>query len=64
MEPRFRFPFNANSQSGFTTPLRLLAPTAAFWMGAAQPQEAATRQARKVTELSFRDLPRLPVESQ
>ena len=60
MEPRFRLPFNASSQSGFITPLRLLlATTAAFWMGAAQPHEAATRQ---VTELRFRDFFRLPVE--
>ena len=63
MEPRFRLPFNASSQSGFITPLRLLlATTAAFWMGAAQPQEAATREARQVTELRFRDFFRLPVE--
>ena len=62
MKPRFRLPFNANRQSGFTTPLRLLlATTAAFWMGAAQPQEVATRVARQVTELRFRDFFRFPV---
>ena len=56
MKPRFRLPFNASRQSGFTTPLRLLlATTAAFWMGAAQPQEVATRVARQMTELRFRD---------
>ena len=62
MNPSFRLPFAANCQSGFTTPLRLLlATTAAFWMGAAQPQEVATRVARQVTELRFRDFFRLPV---
>ena len=62
MKPRFRLPFNASRQSGFTTPLRLLlATTAAFWMGAAQPQEVATRVARQVTELRFRNFFRLPV---
>ena len=62
MTPRFRLPFAANRQSGFTTPLRLLlATTAAFWMGAAQPQEATTRVVRQVTELRFRDFFRLPV---
>lgn len=62
MKTRFRLPFNASRQSGFTTPLRLLlATTAAFWMGAAQPQEVATRVARQVTELRFRDFFRLPV---
>ena len=62
MKPRFRLPFNASRQSGFTTPLRLLlATTAAFWMGAAQPQEVATRVARQMTELRFRDFFRLPV---
>jgi hypothetical protein len=63
MKPRFRLPFNANRHGGFTTPLRLLlATTAAFWMGAAQPQEVATRVARHVTELRFRDFFRLPLE--
>ena len=33
-----------------------------FRMGAAQPQEAATRQARQVTVVRFRDFFRLPVE--
>jgi hypothetical protein len=62
MRPRFRLPSSASRQSGFTTPLRLLlATTAAFWMGAAQPQEVATRVARQVTELRFRDFFRLPV---
>ena len=62
MTPRFRLPFTASPQSGFTTPLRLLlATTAAFWMGAAQPQEVATRVARQVTELRFRDFFRPPV---
>lgn len=62
MKSRVRLPFNANRHSGFTTPLRLLlATTAAFWMGAAQPQEVATRVARQVTELRFRDFVRLPV---
>ncbi len=62
MKSRVRLPFNANRHSGFTTPLRLLlATTAAFWMGAAQPQEVATRVARQVTELRFRDFFRLPV---
>ncbi len=62
MKTRFRLPFNASRQSGFTTPLRLLlATTAAFWVGAAQPQEVATRVARQVTDLRFRDFFRLPV---
>ena len=62
MKPHFRLPFVASRQSGFTTPLRLLlATTAAFWMGAAQPQEVSTRVARQVTELRFRDFFRLPV---
>ena len=62
MQPRVSLPFNTSRQSGFTTPLRLLlATTAAFWMGAAQPQEVSTRVARQVTELRFRDFFRLPV---
>ena len=62
MTPRFRLPFAASRQSEFNTPLRLLlTTTAAFWMGAAQPQEVATRVARQVTELRFRDFFRLPV---
>ena len=62
MKPHFRLPFVASRQSGFTTPLRLLlATTAAFWMGAAQPQEVSTRVARPVTELRFREFFRLPV---
>lgn len=62
MKPRFKLPFTASRHSGFTTPLRLLlATTAAFWMGAAQPQEVAMRVARQVTELRFRDFFRLPV---
>ena len=62
MKPRFLLPFNPSRQSGFTTPLRLLlATTAAFWMGAAQPNETAIRLARHATELRFRDFFRLPV---
>ena len=62
MQPRVSLPFNTSRQSGFTTPLRLLlATTAAFWMGAAQPQEVATRVTRQVTELRFREFFRLPV---
>ena len=62
MTPPFKLPLAANCQCGFTTPLRLLlATTAAFWMGAAQPQEAMTRVAHQVTELRFRDFFRLPV---
>ena len=62
MQPRVSLPFNTSRQSGFTTPLRLLlATTAAFWMGAAQPQEVSIRVARQVTELRFRDFFRLPV---
>ena len=62
MKRRFQLPFNGGCQSGLTTPLRLLlATTAAFWMGPAQPQGEATRVARQVTELRFRDFFRLPV---
>jgi hypothetical protein len=62
VKPRFRLPFTATRHNGFTTPLRLLlATTAAFWMGAAQPQEVVTRAVRQVTELRFRDFFRLPV---
>jgi len=60
----FRLPLDASRQSGFTTPLRLLlATTAAFWMGTAQPQVLTPVASRNVTELRFRDFFRTPVGS-
>jgi len=60
----FRLPLDASRQSGFTTPLRLLlATTAAFWMGTAQPQVLTPVTSRNVTELRFRDFFRTPVGS-
>ncbi len=62
MKIRFRLPFDTSRQAGFTTPLRLLlATTAAFWMGAAQPQVATLAVTRGVTELRFRDFFCVPV---
>ena len=62
MKIQFRLPFEASRTNGFTTPLRLLlATTAAFWMGAAQPQVATTKAARQVTELRFRDFFSSPI---
>ena len=62
MTMRFRLPFEASRTSGFTTPLRLLlATTAAFWMGTAQPQVNTARAARPLTELRFRDFFASPV---
>ncbi len=59
---RFRVPFSSLGRSSFTTPLRLLlATTAAFWMGAAQPQVTANVANRNATELRFRDFFRTPV---
>ena len=62
MNMRSSLPLEANCQSGLTTPLRLLlATTAAFWMGAAQPPAATAAVARNVTELRFREFFRSPV---
>jgi hypothetical protein len=62
MEIKFKVPFEASRQSAFSTPLRLvLATTAAFWMGAAQPQVAMGKVARQVTELRFRDFFNMPM---
>jgi hypothetical protein len=62
MKIQFQLPFEAGRSSGFSTPLRLLlATTAAFWMGAAQPQATTARAARSVTELRFRDFYASPV---
>ena len=62
MATTFQVPFKAGSQSGFTTPLRLLlATTAAFWMGAAQPQVATAKVPRPLTELRFREFFSLPI---
>jgi hypothetical protein len=49
-------PLDASRQSAFTTPIRLLlATTAAFWMGTAQPQVSTTSVARPYSELRFRN---------
>ncbi len=62
MTIRYRLPFDTSQQAGFTTPVRLLlATTAAFWMGAAQPLVAPGAVTRSATELRFRDFFRLPV---
>jgi len=62
MKTRFRMPFDRSRHAGFTTPLRvLLATTAAFWMGTAQPQVLTPVASRNVTELRFRDFFSLPV---
>ncbi len=62
MTLRFRLPFEGSRPSSFTTPLRLLlATTAAFWMGAAQPQAISTKVARQGTELRFRDFFSMPI---
>jgi hypothetical protein len=64
MNSPFRLPFNASRHAGFTTPLRLLlATTAAFWMGSAQPQVTTPVVSRQVTELRFRDFFRSSVGS-
>jgi hypothetical protein len=66
MKLKFRLPLGANRQSGLSTPLRLLlATTAAFWMGTAQPQViSGTKVARQVSELRFRDFFASPVGPQ
>ena len=62
MKVKFRLPSIASHRSGLTTPQRLLlATTAAMWMGAAQPQVVATKVARNVSELRFRDFFHMPV---
>lgn len=62
MKPRFRLPFDTSRSSALTTPLRLvLATTAAFWMGTAQPQTTTSKVSRQVTELRFRDFFSTPV---
>ena len=62
MNMRSSLALDANCQPGLTTPLRLLlAPTAAFWMGAAQPPPATAAVVRNVTELRFREFFRSPV---
>ena len=62
MKSRFRMPFERSRHTGLTTPLRmLLATTAAFWMGAVQPQTLTPAPIRQVTELRFRDFFSLPV---
>lgn len=62
MKLRFRLPFDTNRHSALTTPLRLvLATTAAFWMGTAQPQVTTSKVSRQVTELRFRDFFTMPV---
>ncbi len=62
MKLRFRLPFDTNRHSAFTTPLRLLlATTAAFWMGTAQPQVNTSKPSRQITELRFRDFFSMPV---
>jgi hypothetical protein len=49
-------PLDASRQSAFTTPIRLLlATTAAFWMGTAQPQVTTSPVARPYGELRFRN---------
>lgn len=49
-------PLDASRQSALTTPIRLLlATTAAFWMGTAQPQATTTPVARPNGELRFRN---------
>lgn len=49
-------PLDASRQSAFTTPIRLLlATTAAFWMGTAQPQVTTPSAARPFSELRFRN---------
>ncbi|WP_296447982.1 hypothetical protein [Rhodoferax sp. UBA5149] len=62
MNIQFQLPLDASRQSAFTTPLRLLlATTAAFWMGTAQPQVLTPVASRNVTELRFREFFRTPV---
>ena len=62
MTLRFRFPFDTHRHASLSTPLRLLlATTAAFWMGTAQPQVTTPVLARPVTELRFRDFFRAPM---
>ncbi len=49
-------PLDASRHSAFTTPIRLLlATTAAFWMGTAQPQVTTPAAARPFSELRFRN---------
>ncbi|MDO8249924.1 MAG: hypothetical protein Q7T78_09460 [Rhodoferax sp.] len=56
-------PLDASRQSAFTTPIRLLlATTAAFWMGTAQPQVCTTTVARPFSELRFRNFFATPAE--
>ncbi len=62
MKLRFRLPFDTSRHSAVTTPLRLLlATTAAFWMGTAQPQVTTSKVSRQVMELRFRDFFSMPV---
>ena len=62
MTLRFRRPFNTHRHASLSTPLHwLLATTAAFWMGTAQPQVTTPVLARPVTELRFRDFFRSPL---
>ena len=62
MTPPTRLTPGTHRPASLSTPLRLLlATTAAFWMGAAQPQVAQTVATRPVTEMRFRDLFRSPM---
>ena len=55
MKHRFRLPFDTSRSAGFTTPLRLLlATTAAFWMGSAQPQTSIASTVRLKSESRVR----------
>ena len=64
MNIQFHLPLDASGQNAFTTPLRLLlATTAAFWMGTAQPHAVATTVPRQITELRLRDFYRSPAGS-
>ena len=64
---QFKLPFDAQRHAAFSTPLRLLlATTAAFWMGTAQPQPVAPSSSANsrgggVTELRFRDFFSTPI---
>lgn len=56
MNAKIPLPLDASRPSAFTTPIRLLlATTAAFWMGTAQPQANTTATPRAFNELRFRN---------